>query len=44
MAQAAEQLPTGKLFEHLVDIERAQLTATERLATHTLALDTSGTP
>ena len=44
LAQAAEQLPTGELFEHLVDIGRTQRTATQRLAHATLVLDGSRTP
>lgn len=44
MSQAAEQLLTDELFDHLVDISRAQRTATERLRQATAALDASRTP
>jgi replicative DNA helicase len=44
LAQAAEQLPTDALFDHLVDVGRAQRTATERLQQATIVLDSSGTP
>jgi replicative DNA helicase len=39
MTQAAEQLPTADLFDHLVDVGRAQRTATERLARLRTTLD-----
>lgn len=44
MTQAAEQLPTHELFDHLLDIGRTQRTATERLHQLREALDTSDTP
>ena len=43
LAQAAEQLPTEELFDHLVDVGRAQRTATQRLAHLRSTLDTSRT-
>ena len=43
LAQAAEQLPTDELFAHLVDVGRAQRTATQRLAHLRSTLDTSRT-
>ena len=43
LAQAAEQLPTDELFDHLVDTGRHQRTATERLQHLRITLDTSRT-
>ncbi|UZJ26895.1 DNA helicase (plasmid) [Rhodococcus antarcticus] len=44
LAQAAGQLPTDALFDHLVAIGRTQRTATERLQHAATALDSSRTP
>jgi replicative DNA helicase len=43
LTQAAEQLPTDELFDHLVDIGRAQRTATQRLQHLRSTLATSRT-
>jgi replicative DNA helicase len=44
LTQAAEQLPTDALFDHLVTVGRAQRTATERLQHAATVLDSSRTP
>jgi hypothetical protein len=44
LTQAAEQLPTDDLFDHLLTLDRRQRTATTRLQHLRTALGTPGTP